>query len=821
MAIVVAPAGYGKSAVLDDAFGDIALRVEFAEQESVEGLARALIAAAAPQFSRRLAVLLARPPARANGLDAEEVAAWVVRHLRSADAPIVLDDFHTINDRPELVRFIERVITATIPHVRWVIASRETPRLPVGTWVAHGMAMPIVGEDLAFSTKESIELAAALGISIGAQEIRTICTEAEGWPLVIRLALGAWERTRSIVPLRIRTRSVLYDFLEEQVWSYLTEDDRCLLFAAAALRDTRPAFLSRVGYPDAGPALDRLGRKLPLDGGRTFRLHDVIREFVLERHAQASLERELLASAIDAYVAAGEVHRALEVAVQRGVPSGVRELLAQHACDLLDAGYRPIVAAAVAAIKGAYAGDSVLIALRSLIQHAEGNDAAAEAGFVSALNAGDLPPDLESAVGIPLAELYLKRGDAAAALRLSEPRIARGGRYRLDWLGLSAAAFALAAVADLAAERIAAAMLDLGAAKAGERARHLLRLSFAYFYLGDVARAETFAHDAAELADTHGRPSIAARAFSILYSVATTIHADGLMALQYARQWSRFAEEAGEKSTLALGLVAVLAVAAEMGDDATFEEAAARLRPLRAITAGRHQVPLRYARAVYQIGQGNLRNAILAIATLDGAVCTNAQRAFRDAMLGMLYVANGERDVAEALLRKVALGLAGTGSDFESRQYFAFSAGYRALGLWMLGRQSEAQRSFAMHTAEGLGERDTLTLGAMRAICCTAKGALTGAKLDEICAPLTASGLDGFARLCRTLIRPAGSGSLTRTELAVLAEYRRGSSTAEIASRLNRSPKTLYNHIDSASRKLGVSGRAALLSVVVDQGLID
>jgi DNA-binding CsgD family transcriptional regulator len=70
-------------------------------------------------------------------------------------------------------------------------------------------------------------------------------------------------------------------------------------------------------------------------------------------------------------------------------------------------------------------------------------------------------------------------------------------------------------------------------------------------------------------------------------------------------------------------------------------------------------------------------------------------------------------------------------------------------------------------------------------------------------------------------VRPGSAAKLTRTELAVLAEYRRGRSTAEIASRLKRSPKTLYNHIDSASRKLGVSGRAAVLAVVVDQGLID
>lgn len=74
--------------------------------------------------------------------------------------------------------------------------------------------------------------------------------------------------------------------------------------------------------------------------------------------------------------------------------------------------------------------------------------------------------------------------------------------------------------------------------------------------------------------------------------------------------------------------------------------------------------------------------------------------------------------------------------------------------------------------------------------------------------------------------KPAGGGRLwgmpkpaaiTRIEALVLSEVSRSASVATVARRLNLNPKTVYAHLGSAGRKLGLRNRVELLKMMAVQ----
>src|ERR1700733_13438613 len=214
--MLVAPAGFGKSEAVGDAFGSSSHWVDLPEEgASPETLARLLIEKVAPRSIRALSAHLARPQTDENRA---HLAEWCSGRLRSVEQPIVFEDFQRICADVAAVRFVRHIIEATVPNVRWVIISRETPELPVGTWLARDyMTLPVTAEDLAFEVNEGAAVAGALNVDIDDRAIQELVTDVAGWPLAVRLSLGAWERTRALPPLRIRTRVVLFDFIEKQV----------------------------------------------------------------------------------------------------------------------------------------------------------------------------------------------------------------------------------------------------------------------------------------------------------------------------------------------------------------------------------------------------------------------------------------------------------------------------------------------------------------------------------------------------------------------------------------------------------------------------
>ncbi len=124
VAMLIAPAGFGKSEAVLDAFGDVGHIVNLPEEDvPIERIARLIVERANPRAVRGLTPLLQRAPT-------DENRAILPNGARRACATSKRRSCSRISahrgDRAAL-RFVQTLIESTVPNTRWVLVSRETP----------------------------------------------------------------------------------------------------------------------------------------------------------------------------------------------------------------------------------------------------------------------------------------------------------------------------------------------------------------------------------------------------------------------------------------------------------------------------------------------------------------------------------------------------------------------------------------------------------------------------------------------------------------------------------------------------------------------
>jgi LuxR family maltose regulon positive regulatory protein len=822
IAMVIAPAGFGKTEAVSDAFASAAHWVRLSEQlASPEALARDIIAAAAPEFSRALAPLLARA---ANEENRAHLTGWVAARLRAVEFPIVLDDLQFAADDEAAVAFLREIITATIPAVRWVLVSRETPELPIGTWLARDyMTLPITTDELAFDVGEATGVAAAMDVRIDEASLDALVRDVSGWPLALRLSLGAWDRTRSLPPLRIRTRSVLFDFLESEVWARLTPPEREFFEAAAYLQELRPRILSAAGFPESRLSLEQMHRRLPLLSklsSGSYRLHELFREFILERPARDTARHAVLvkrlASALDRF---GTFEDAIAMLLRAQDWPAAIALLSRRGIDRIESGHRAEVSAALAAFPRNYRDHPVIAGLRGYALGIDGAYALAKREIETAL-AGDIESSLRGPLTLQCASMAFNIRDLPEAVRLN--RLAMSEARFESEIRMKAAA-SLAMVCAMAGDGegardamlFCASGLEAGSVEVRAYIRH--RLSYAHFCLGDYPLAEHYAIECEQLAHAAGLEAIAARAYSILQNVAIALYADVPVVRRYAELCLESSEACGDRAMQIFALHSLVMLACSQGDDELYEARAPQLYQLQRNPPPHQVVWWRFHSAMRHAGLGNRSRAVAELTQLDGASLKKAEAAFVDATLAVLIAAS-DRDRAARLLERPVLMAAER--DIETLRFTVYAQAFHALGHWLIG-QGRAARRARMPNVNDLVPTDAAVVTAIGTICSTSRQTITTRQIEQLTESLVAIGLFGHARFLRIVLAPAAVHVLTRTELDVLRELRFGGSTADVAERLGKSTNTVLSHIKSACSKIGCSGRQAAVAYAVDQGWFD
>ena len=149
--LVIAPPGFGKTTLLREYAGTDAGAVFIAlpEATDLEAFMRSVIAAAAvPSALHSIGALFEERTEH----DVEERAGeWLASRLREFSGTLIIDDFHRAAADERVARMLVGAIAATHGRMRWIVASRESPAFPMGSWIARGwMGLPITSDDLAF-----------------------------------------------------------------------------------------------------------------------------------------------------------------------------------------------------------------------------------------------------------------------------------------------------------------------------------------------------------------------------------------------------------------------------------------------------------------------------------------------------------------------------------------------------------------------------------------------------------------------------------------------------------------------------------------------
>ncbi len=826
VSLLIAPPGYGKTIGLRDTIDDDpSFRwIELPASARLEDLVRLLTVAAVPDH-------IASVPALFDGSGApknfEHVIEWMARRLRLFDGTIVIDDLHRSFGDPQAIAFLARIIELTATYVRWIAASREVPALPIGTWIARGtMALPITDDDLAFTLDEAVGLAVARGVNIERDMLRLIVADSGGWPMAIHLALQLWDRTRSIAPLQIRTREVLFSQIELELWPHVADEIRETIFACALLPVTNSDVLSAAGFVGAEMLLERAHNAIPfvqrtLEGG--YALHDLFAEFIHKtirrQPAKLAALRERLATGL---ILHGRQAEALQVLIAGGDDQRVIGLLAGAGFPLIERGHRAVVARALQFLSEKGLGNHpAVMALRGVLSYADGNTSNAEALFIYAHERG-LPPAMRIETGRRLATAYLNRGEGDLAVSILEPLVADPAvpfADRIELRSSLAAALATALRADAARQMIEGILADLGTVEPAARARIQQRLSFTAYYLGDLRSAAAFARDAAQLATELNMWYYAAAAHSVLYSVTSLTEIDSRIALSHARMTFLNGDRAGDNGLTAYGLRGEYVLHAYRGDAFAFDTADAQLNRFHDVRTFRTSFPARNARALAQAIRGQLAKAISTLSVIDIAELSGAERALRESMLALLLFLADRRDESLAMLKSPLLFEA-TG-DFVSRRYLNLARVTRGIALWCHDRNAQARR---MHRFDegAVAENDRILFAAAIEICSHQRHLTPPAVLRASLASLETYGWGGYGRLFEMIVGKGTTvGGLTPAEIRTLRAFRNGANTLAVAGYLGKSPHTIEAQLKSIYKKLGCVSRAEALVYARTHGWLE
>lgn len=825
--LVIAPPGYGKSTVLREyAAGDPeAVYIPLPEPTDLEAFVRAVITAAVPSAVRSVGAVFEN--VGEENLE-ERAADWLTSRLRALNGPLIIDDFHRTGSDSRVVRVLISVINQTRGRMKWIVASRQAPAFPMGTWIARGWTgLPITSDDLAFTVTEGAALAESLGIEASEDEISGVIRDTLGWPLGVRLALSLVSRKRGQSKTRIQTREALFSLIEDEIWKPLSDDLRRLASAAALMPTPTIATLTASGFENARAGMSELAALVPFIttvDEDAFTIHDLFREFVATSVAPEASYSDTAQRLGTALVDSGKTADGLRLLISAGRVADVERSLTQHAFDLLETGQRGIVNSCLAFLSEHNIDDTGLtLAVRGALAFADGSATNSTNLYIRALER-ELAPTLRGEVSRRLALGYGNRGNFADAIAVVEPLENDTSLSFDDQLDAQAMAtmFRANGTDDRAgiSARISALESQIPNVRPAMQSRILQRLGVAAFYIGDEEAAERLSSDAVLLATELGLDTIAALGYGTLHALSFLADPDIGRARLFSRSQAAAAERAANSALRVYALRHQYIMAAY---DLEIDEAERIEAHLATLIDARSYVDsfiYRYARALVYVAKGELGKAEAALRSTPATSMTHAQRVSRDAFLIVISLLKGKRSAALAELgRPLVFEAPG---DIPNKNQLANAYAFRGLAYWALDRPAQARRSFEIDLG-GLYPRSRLLVDTLKAFCTLPHPVPNRSVADPMVKTLEAASFRVYSELLKRLVEvDANDVELSAAELETLREFDRyGGRAVDVAKALGKSRFTVQNQIQSAIKKLGCSGRAEALAYARQRGWLD
>ena len=390
VALVCAPAGYGKTLLLADwartsTGADVAWVGLDRDDNDPKRLWASVIAAVAacpsvPADSRLHGPWLWRPAGSAEFLAELGVA------LQRLPRPVrlILDDVHELVD-PDALHGLQIFMRNRPAGVQLVLASRLDPPLSLPRLRLAGRLWELRAAQMRFSPAEAATLLARSGIELTAGQVEVLHARTGGWAAGLRLAALAVAETADrdgfLAEFSGDERSVA-DYLVEEIISGLPQDLRQFL-RSVSISDPVPCGLAveLSGRADAASVLDRLEHQTSLvaaTGPRreVYRVQELLRTYLRADLNRQGPQRvaELHATAARWWADQQRPVPALDHAAASGDTALLSDLLRRFAVALvLNGEHRPLRRALSSLGARATAADPWL-ALTSALAHIEVGD---------------------------------------------------------------------------------------------------------------------------------------------------------------------------------------------------------------------------------------------------------------------------------------------------------------------------------------------------------------------------------------------------------------------------------------------------------------
>lgn len=841
--LLIAPAGYGKSVALRQYLDSVSEpRVVFdvlPEHTGLLGFLRGLtdaLAEIAPDARTTLAGAYERNAgSESSGAD---LAMWLHSHIKSYRGIIAIDDLHNSQEEREVTRFVASLIERTKGRVQWIIASRSTYGLPIGTWLAYGESDLAVDEhDLKFSVEDSKDAARAFRLGVREEELGALLDLTDGWPTAMVFALRSSTRSVDLRSITSMTREMIFRFLAEQIYQGLTKDEREFLEASSLLSEINVDVMVALGFDRAAGLIEDLRHRVSFvheQSPGAYRLHDLFREFMLYELSLRGVEhtRQLRLRFASVFDSRGDTAQALRLYAEADARELVLAFLKSYGLDLISRNHADIVKAALAVVDEVPEAEGLLLGLRGLVAISSGQYEEGERLLLRAAKREDVDTAVRGDLLMRVAASRGNRGGDPSEILES---VVAGAHYphetKLD-------AYAVLALLEARTDREDAARAHIGLVEPELRsidepelrARLCLRLGLAYLDLRDTITAKPLLVESTEIAAKHGLWSITARAYVNLAQLSM-LDNDPHLCLHYAQQATTAATKAGDTFDLQISLLQVLGVETRRGNVDRAAQVERQLGELRGNDAIR-AVYIASSQAHRHAWAGHFAEAHRIFGSIRGRQAYAPDRAL-NAALHALCLALDDRasdsgsasEDAMNLIRSAKPKRNGIGAMvYESATLFA------ALAEAMSGRYASSARILkraALTTDEGMN--------CMRsAVEMLAHAAQNPAYvMDDIESGVEALrnlGLGGFGRYlllvqhkieCQHHPEQETEIRLTPNELRIIRMLASGMNPKDIAADMGRSVFTIRTHIQNLATKLNAHDRNEAVAAARRLGLVD
>jgi LuxR family transcriptional regulator, maltose regulon positive regulatory protein len=333
LALIVAPAGYGKSTLL----------AEWAGRDE-----RHFVWVALGQADPR--AISSAPALRQRGKwDAltQLVAATRVRH---ASFVIVLDDAHLI--APGGLGHVVQAALKALPEGSTIaVASRTEPSLPIGRLRAHRLVSEIRTQQLAMAPAEAAALLRQAGIEPEFEDVQALLARTEGWPAALYLAaLAALEDPEGLSGFGGH-HHLVSEYLRDETLTYLPAHLVSFSVRTAVLDElSGPACDAVLDGHGFARVLEHLARRspllIPIDAAHhRYRWHTLMRDMLraeLQR-LEPELEPSLRLRASAWYASQGDTQAAIGQTAAAGDPEHTGRLLWRNILPYLTHGRNHLV----------------------------------------------------------------------------------------------------------------------------------------------------------------------------------------------------------------------------------------------------------------------------------------------------------------------------------------------------------------------------------------------------------------------------------------------------------------------------------------------